>query len=82
MSQGPEKVIRFGLISATVWSNQIKTETCEKVVRTVNLQRRYKAEDGSWKTKNSFSLADLPSAIAVLNRALEHVANQEADHES
>ena len=78
----PELTVRIGSISASVFLNEIETTDGKKIVRNVNLQRRYKGEDGSWKTKNSFSLADLPIAIAVLDRALQHVASQEADHES
>ena len=73
----PERVIRFGAISASVFTNQIDTDRGKKTLRNVKLQRRYK--DGSgWKTSSSFTLSDLPTAIAVLERALQYVAGKEA----
>lgn len=73
----PEKVIRFGAISASVFLNEIETHNGKKTVRNVKLQRRYR--DGrDWKTSSSFTLADLPTAIAVMQQALEYVAGKEA----
>jgi hypothetical protein len=42
------------------------------------LQRRYK-EGEQWKSSSSFSLADLPNAIAVLQLAMAYLAPIEAD---
>ena len=75
----PEKVIRFGgAISASVFVNEIETDGGKKTVRNVKLQRRYKS-GSEWKTSNSFTLSDLPTAIAVLERAMDYVAGMEAD---
>ena len=81
MTTNPETVIRFGLISASIWPNRLQSESGEKIVRTVNLQRRYKTDDGTWKTKNSFTLSELPIAIEVLKRALDYVASKEIGHD-
>lgn len=74
----PEKVIRFGAISASVFVNEIDTGSGKKTVRNVKLQRRYR-QGNEWKTSNSFTLADLPTAIAVLERAMAYVAAREAE---
>ena len=74
----PEKVIRFGAISASVFVNEIDTDGGKKTVRNVKLQRRYKSGN-EWKTSNSFMLSDLPTAVAVLKRATAYVADMEAD---
>jgi len=74
----PENVIRFGAISASVFTNEIDTDGGKKTIRNVKLQRRYKNGD-EWKTSSSFTLADLPTAIAVLERALDYVAGREAE---
>ena len=77
----PERVFRIGAISASVFVNEVDGEGGKRTVRNVNLQRRYK--DGEeWKSSSSFSLSDLPTAIAVLNLAFEHLASQEAVIES
>ena len=77
----PERVFRIGAISASVFVNEVDGEGGKRTVRNVNLQRRYK--DGEeWKSSSSFSLPDLPTAIAVLNLAFEHLASPAAVIES
>ena len=77
----PERLFRIGAISASVFVNEVDGEGGKRTVRNVNLQRRYKDGD-EWKSSSSFSLSDLPAAIAVLNLAFEHLAGQEAAIES
>lgn len=68
----PEKVIRIGFVSASVFVNQVQGDSGTREVRNVNLQRRYKDGD-EWKSSTSFGLADLPVAIRVLQPAQQHV---------
>ena len=77
----PERLFRIGAISASVFVNEVDGEGGKRTVRNVNLQRRDKDGD-EWKSSSSFSLSDLPAAIAVLNLAFEHLASQEAAIES
>ena len=74
----PERVFRIGAISASVFVNEIDGDGGRREIRNVNLQRRYMDGD-DWKSSSSFSLADLPQAIAVLNLAQAHVQELEAD---
>ena len=74
----PEQVIRFGAVSASVFANEVDTDGGKKTLRNVKVQRRYK-QGNDWKTSSSFTLADLPTAIAVLERAMAYVARKEAD---
>ena len=43
----------------------------------MSLQRRYKDGD-KWKTSTNYTLSDLPTAIALLQVAMNHVASVEA----
>ena len=70
--QRPEVTFRIGSISASVFVN--KTDAGER--RNVTLQRSYRDGD-EWKSTTSFGLGDLPTAIAVLQRAFDHVADKE-----
>lgn len=83
MSQSPEKVFRIGRCSASVFKNTIEPKDGEtgpkRTMRTVNLQRRYREDDGEWKTSTSFGLSDLPCAIRVLELAQGYVETVEAD---
>lgn len=73
----PEQVIRFGAVSASVFVNEVETAGGKRVMRNVKLQRRYRDGD-EWKTSASFTLTDLPVAIAVMQQALTYVADKEA----
>jgi hypothetical protein len=71
----PEKTFRIGYCSASVFLNETSDE---RQFRSVSLQRRYKDGD-DWKSSSSFSLADLPHAMAVLQMAMNYLAPLEAD---
>lgn len=76
----PEKTFRIGAVSASVFVNEVDTENGKRRIRSVSLQRRYRDDsDGEWKSSNSFGLGELPQAQAVLDLAMKHVANQEAN---
>ena len=71
----PEKTFRLGRCSASVFLNKGKNGS----FRSVTLQRRYR-EGEKWKSSASFTLADLPYAVMVLEMALHHVTRQEASN--
>jgi len=77
-SKTPEKTFRIGLVSASVFVNEVDGEGGKRTLRNVNLQRRYRDGD-SWKSATSFGLADLPAAIRVLQLAQQHVEQHEAE---
>ena len=65
----PEKKIRAGAISATIWNNANEKGTYS----TVQLEKSYKDKDNNWKTTRSFAAGDLPKALLVLEKAYEHI---------
>lgn len=80
----PEKTFRLGLVSASVFANvrQRGDDQEERMVRTVQLARRYR--DGqTWKTSTSFDIGQLPAAIEALRLALAYLVDQQqsADQE-
>jgi len=74
----PEKVFRIGSVSASIFVNEVDGEGGKRQLRNVNLQRRYRDGD-EWKSSTSFSLAELPCAMRVLELAQQHVESIEAD---
>ena len=71
----PEKKIRAGAISATVWENQGKNNEGKPVAyKTVSFERSYKDSKGEWKTTSSLRMNDLPKAKLVLEKAFEYLA--------
>ncbi len=76
----PEKKIRAGAISATVWLNKgQKTNGEETEYRTISLERNYTDKEGKWQSTNSMRVGDIPKATVVLQRAYEFLVLNEQD---
>ena len=72
----PEKKIRAGGISCTIWSN--KTKVGEAEYKTITFERSYKDAEGTWQTTNGLRVNDLPKAELVLRKAFEYCQLGEA----
>ena len=77
-SQKPEKVFRIGYVSASVFAHEVENEGDTRVLRSVSVQKRY-LDGEEVKYTSSFSLAELPQAIRVLQLAQGYVEAQEAE---
>lgn len=73
----PEKKIRSGSISATVWNNEADGPNGKVVYKTVSFERSYKDKDGKWQSTNKLRAADLPRAVLVLNKTYEYLSFDE-----
>lgn len=75
----PEIVFRIGLISASVFCNEVSSPDGDgkRMLRSANLQRRYRDGD-DWKSSTSFSLSDLPAAVRALQLAQGYIESKEA----
>lgn len=70
----PEKKIRAGPISATIWKNNLNSKDGQPFeVRSVSIERGYKDKDGNWKNTSSLRLNDLPRAKLVLDEAFKYL---------
>ncbi|MEK6857452.1 MAG: hypothetical protein AABX39_02595 [Nanoarchaeota archaeon] len=69
----PEKKIRAGAISATIWKNTKQKDGKSFDYRSVSFERSYKDKSGQWKTTNSLSVQDLPKARAVIEEAYKYL---------
>jgi len=79
----PEKKIRIGAISATIWKNEGTSKLGEPFTyRTVSFERSYKDKAGAWQSTNSLRVNDLPKASLVLAKAYEFVSFDEAVDEA
>jgi hypothetical protein len=76
----PEKKIRAGAITATIWLNKGYNSNGEETeYRTISLERNYTDKEGRWQSTNSFRVNDLPKANVVLNKAYEYLVLAEQD---
>ena len=73
--KSPEKSIRLGNVSASVFLNQTESG---RDFRSVVFQRSYRTEAGDRRFANSFTASDLPVLERVLKLAQEHVEQLEA----
>lgn len=62
-----------GLITATVWRNEARSQNGPFTYRAVQFQRRYQDKDGEWKNSSSIFEDELPKAIAVLIKAYAYL---------
>lgn len=76
----PEKKIRAGAVSATIWLNKGKTAAGEDTeYKTVAVERSYLDKEGKWQTTNSLRINDLPKMAVVAQRAYEYLVLNEQD---
>ncbi|MCA8999024.1 MAG: hypothetical protein KDA80_18635 [Planctomycetaceae bacterium] len=74
----PEKVYRIGYVSASVFVHDVETDSGKRSMRSVSVQKRYREGD-NWKYASSFSLAELPQALRVLELAQQYIEVREAE---
>lgn len=70
----PEKNFRAGSISVTIWNNTAQNkEGLVTNYSSISFERRYKDQNGQWKSTNSLRINDVPKAQAVLQKAYEYL---------
>ena len=74
----PEKVLRIGSVSGSIFVHDVDGESGTRTMRNVSLQKRYKDGDDV-KYVASFGLAEIPQAIAVLQMAQRELEAAEAE---
>ena len=74
----PEKVVRIGFVSASIFAHDVETDGGKRTIRSVSIQKRYMDGDDV-KYTSSFNLSELPQAIRCLELAQQHVEAREAE---
>jgi hypothetical protein len=68
-----EKTFSLGQAHASVFLNKGKNGS----FYSVTAQRRFQKEKGKWQSSNSYTAAQLTNAIAVMQRALNYILDQQ-----
>jgi len=76
--QQPIEKFRAGGISCALFENDIQVNGQVKPVLKATVARRYKADDGSWKSSGSFSRNEVFLAIWCLQRALDVMIGEQS----
>ena len=74
----PEKVFRVGSVSASIFTNEVGEEGSKRTIRSANVQRTYRTDDGNWKPTSSFALAELAQLRLVVEQAIQYVSEADA----
>jgi hypothetical protein len=75
--QKPEAEFRAGLISASVWRNEMQQDG-QKVSRySIRPKKRYRRDDGGYETSEYYFPEDLPKLILVIQKAYEFTTLKE-----
>ena len=72
----PEKVFRVGGCTASVFENNVNGVNGNTTLRSVTLQRTYKAKDGNFQHTSSFKLNDIPKAVLALEKAYDYLLSE------
>ena len=74
----PVKKFKVGGVQVAVWANRVPNkEGQDDVLYSVTIERRYKDEQGNWRSASSFRTGDLPKLLFGLTKAYEYLALEE-----
>jgi len=73
----PIKKFRAGSISCALFENDIQVNGQAKTILKATVARRYKDQDGNWKSSGSFSRNEAFLAIWCLQRALDAMIEEQ-----
>lgn len=75
--QKPEAEFRAGLISASVWRNEMQQDGQTVVRYSIRPQKRYRKDDGSYTDTETYFPEDLPKLILVIQKSYEFTTLKE-----
>lgn len=75
----PVAKFRAGQISCALWENEAKVNGRIVELLKATVERRYKNDQGEWKSSGSFSRNEIPLAIYCLQKAFEHMIEKQAE---
>lgn len=74
----PVKKFKVGGIQVAVWENRIPNQQGQDdLLHSVTIERRYKDEQGNWRSASSYRTGDLPKLLFALTKAYEYLALEE-----
>ena len=69
----PEKKFKVGACEAAIFENEIRRNGGSARVKKVNIQKRYRASDDTWKSTYSLDVNDVPKMVLALTKAYEYL---------
>ncbi|MBT4820311.1 MAG: hypothetical protein HOJ57_28600 [Lentisphaerae bacterium] len=79
-NNGPVTKFVAGGVSAALWRNTLKLRNGQEIeTLSASLERRYKDQNGDWKSSGSFGSNDIPKAMLVLSKAYDYMVSKGSD---
>jgi len=78
----PEKNFKCGCCDAAVFENEIMRNGAPVKIKKVVFQKRYRTNEGEWKSTSSLDINDIPKAILALSKAYEHIVLSDGNVEN
>ena len=76
----PDKVYTCGpCVRAAIWANPREIDGRKFTAYAIQVERRYKDEEGKWQGTNRFRQSDLPKLELVVRKAYEFIALRERE---
>ena len=72
----PVRKIRAGAISCALWRNEANIGGRTVTVLKASVERRYRDNDGVWKSSGSYSRNEIPLVIYCLEQAFDAMVKQ------
>ena len=79
-SQQPIAKFKCGSVTAALWLNEVEIRGSLVPMLKASVERRFRANDGSWKSSNSFSRNELPFAVWCLQRSFDEIVRRENEN--
>lgn len=79
VSEKPVKEFKAGSVRASVWENHREKNGQKFNVQSVRIERRFRDQEGNWKSSNSFGTRELPLLQVVVAKAFEHLVLNERE---
>jgi len=78
----PIKRFQAGNVSCALFENEIQVDGGSRRLVKATACRSYKDRYGNWKTSQTYSRTEIPMAIIVLWKALEHMIQLDNDEKN
>lgn len=75
----PIKTLEAWPIKAAVWANTADKDGETRTFHSVTFERRYRAQDGTWRSTQSFGVEDLPKLALLATKAFDQLVVEARD---
>ncbi len=76
MAGQPVTKFRAGAVSCALWENKANVNGRNITIVKATVERRYKDNDGTWKSTGSYGRGDIPLVVFCLQKAFGYMLEE------